>query len=231
MASTALEEPDEVWDWVERAKRGDRDAFARIYRRYLDTVFRFVYFRVGNRQLAEDMTGEAFLRALKRIGTVTWQGRDLGAWLVTIARNIIYDYFKSGRYRLELPIGDVLDADSEAKIPEARVEETALLGIESAALREALVRLLPTQRRCLTLRFLHDLSVAETAQVMGIAPGAVKALQYRATNTLHRMLAAQGEAWPVINQRRSPETTTPRNKPRIPRPSQPRDATRKGITA
>jgi RNA polymerase sigma-70 factor (ECF subfamily) len=76
-------------------------------------VFRFVYFRVGNRQLAEDLTSDTFLRALKRIGSFTWQGRDLGAWLVTIARNLVADHFKSGRYRLEVTTGDVLDADRE----------------------------------------------------------------------------------------------------------------------
>lgn len=79
----------EVWALVERAQAGEAEAFGLIYDRYVDTVFRFVYFRVGNRQLAEDLTSDTFLRALKRIGSFTWQGRDLGAWLVTIARNLV----------------------------------------------------------------------------------------------------------------------------------------------
>jgi RNA polymerase sigma-70 factor (ECF subfamily) len=95
---------------VERAQAGEAEAFGLLYDRYFDTVFRFVYFRVGNRQLAEDLTSDTFLRALKRIGSFTWQGRDLGAWLVTIARNLVADHFKSGRYRLEITTGDVLDA-------------------------------------------------------------------------------------------------------------------------
>src|SRR5206468_11851041 len=92
----------EVWALVERAQAGEAEAFGLIYDRYFDTVFRFVYFRVGNRQLAEDLTADTFLRALKRIGSFTWQGPDLGVWLVTIARNLVADHFKSGRYRLEL---------------------------------------------------------------------------------------------------------------------------------
>ena len=107
----------EVWALVERAQAGESEAFGLIYDRYVDTVFRFVYFRVGNRQLAEDLTSDTFLRALKRIGSFTWQGRDLGAWLVTIARNLVADHFKSGRYRLEVTTGDVLDADREDRGP------------------------------------------------------------------------------------------------------------------
>jgi RNA polymerase sigma-70 factor (ECF subfamily) len=64
----------EVWALVERAQAGESAAFGLIYDRYVDTVFRFVYFRVGNRQLAEDLTSDTFLRALKRIGSFTWQG-------------------------------------------------------------------------------------------------------------------------------------------------------------
>src|SRR4029450_9068296 len=76
----------------------------------------------GNRQLAEDLTADTFLRALKRIGSFTWQGRDPGAWLVTIARNLVADHFKSGRYRLEVTTGDVLDADREDRGPEGSPE-------------------------------------------------------------------------------------------------------------
>ena len=107
-----------MWALVERAQAGDAEAFGLIYDRYVDTVFRFIYFRVGNRPLAEDLTSDTFLRALKRIGSFTWQGRDLGAWLVTIARNLVADHFKSGRYRLEVTTGDVLDADRRG--PRAR---------------------------------------------------------------------------------------------------------------
>src|SRR5262249_58120274 len=93
----------EVWALVERAQQGDTEAFGLIYDRYVDTVFRFIYFRVGSRPLAEDLTSDTFLRALKRISSFAWQGRDLGAWLVTIARNLVADPFKAGRYRLAGP--------------------------------------------------------------------------------------------------------------------------------
>jgi RNA polymerase sigma-70 factor (ECF subfamily) len=178
----------EVFALVERAQAGDAHAFGLIYDRYVDTVFRFVYFRVGNRQLAEDLTSDTFLRALKRIGSFTWQGRDLGAWLVTIARNLVADHFKSGRYRLEVTTGDVLDADREDRGPEGSPEAAVIDHITNVHLLTAVKQLNPEQQECIVLRFLQGFSVAETAQAMGKNEGAIKALQYRAVRTLARLL-------------------------------------------
>jgi RNA polymerase sigma-70 factor (ECF subfamily) len=178
----------EVWMLVERAQGGDTAAFGLIYDRYVDTVFRFIYFRVGNRPLAEDLTSDTFLRALKRIGSFTWQGRDLGAWLVTIARNLVADHFKSGRYRLEVTTGDVLDADREDRGPEGSPETAVVDHITNVALLTAVKQLNPEQQECIVLRFLQGFSVAETAQAMGKNEGAIKALQYRAVRALARLL-------------------------------------------
>jgi RNA polymerase sigma-70 factor (ECF subfamily) len=178
----------EVWSLVERAQNGEAEAFGLIYDRYLDTVFRFIYFRVGNRQLAEDLTSDTFLRALKRIGSFTWQGRDLGAWLVTIARNLVADHFKSGRYRLEVTAGDVLDADREDRGPEGSPEAAVVDHITNVTLLSAVKQLNPEQQECIVLRFLQGFSVAETAQSMGKNEGAIKALQYRAVRALARLL-------------------------------------------
>jgi RNA polymerase sigma-70 factor (ECF subfamily) len=178
----------EVWTLVERAQAGETEAFGLIYDRYVDTVFRFVYFRVGNRQLAEDLTSDTFLRALKRIGSFTWQGRDLGAWLVTIARNLVADHFKSGRYRLEVTTGDVLDADREDRGPEGSPEAAVVNHITNVTLLTAVKQLNPEQQECIVLRFLQGFSVAETAQAMAKNEGAIKALQYRAVRALARLL-------------------------------------------
>lgn len=178
----------EVRILVERVQAGDAEAFGLIYDRYVDSVFRFVYFRVGNRQLAEDLTSETFLRALTRVGSFTWQGRDLGAWLVTIARNLVTDHFKSGRYRLEVTTDDVLGTDREDRGPEGSPEAAVVAHITNVTLLSAVRRLSLEQRECIVLRFLHGFSVAETAQVMGKNEGAIKALQYRAVRALARLL-------------------------------------------
>jgi RNA polymerase sigma-70 factor (ECF subfamily) len=173
-----------MMDLVERAQSGEAEAFGCLYDHYSDTVYRYIYYRVGGRATAEDLTSETFLRALRRIGTFTWQGRDFGAWLVTIARNLVADHFKSSRFRLEVTTGEMLDANEVERSP----EESVLESLANSALLEAVRKLNPQQQECVTLRFLQGLSVAETARVMGKNEGAIKTLQYRAVRTLARLL-------------------------------------------
>jgi RNA polymerase sigma-70 factor (ECF subfamily) len=187
-AAPAYAEPDEeqaaLLAIVAAAQAGDANAFGALYDRYVDLVYRYVYYRVGAQALAEDLTSETFLRALRRISSFTWQGRDFGAWLVTIARNLIADHYKSGRYRLEVATADMLDADQAEEGPEGAVLDS----LTNAALLEAVKKLNPEQQECIVLRFLQGLSVAETALAMGKNEGAVKALQYRAVRALGRLL-------------------------------------------
>jgi RNA polymerase sigma-70 factor, ECF subfamily len=170
---------------VERAQAGDADAFGELYDRYVDLVFRYVSYRVGSRQLAEDLTSETFLRALRRIGTFTWQGRDVGAWFVTIARNLVADHYKSSRYRLETTHEDLSTVSREV---EESPEGAVLEALQNRALLEAVRKLGSEQQECIALRFLQGLSVAETAAVMGKNEGAIKALQYRAVRSLGKLL-------------------------------------------
>ncbi|MDQ2795738.1 MAG: RNA polymerase sigma factor, partial [Actinomycetota bacterium] len=151
-----------------------------LYDRYVDTVFRFIYFRLNDRTLAEDYTSETFLRALRRIGTITYQGRDIGAWFITIARNIVLDHLKSARHRLEMTTADII----EPKEVERSTEATVLDTLQSERLMEAVNKLGDEQRECVMLRFMQGLSVAETATVMGRNDGAIKALQHRAVRKL-----------------------------------------------
>ena len=171
---------------VQRAQSGDADAFGDLYDQYVDMVHRYVALRVGSPQLAEDLTSETFLRAWRRIGSFTWQGRDVGAWFVTIARNLVADHYKSSRYRLELTTDD-LTAGGGGPVQEGP-EGEVIASLQSAALLEAVRRLGPEQQECIALRFLQGLSVSETAQVMGKNDGAIKALQYRAVKSLGRLL-------------------------------------------
>lgn len=191
----------DMWSLVVAAQAGDREAFAGLYARYMDTVFRFVYFRVGNRQLAEDLTADTFERALKRIGSFTWQGRDIAAWLVTIARNLVADYFKGGRYRLEVLGGSVsgmagdplLQVEREAG-PELPMEpeDAVVAHLEAMMVGRALQELNEEQHEVLVLRFYRGLPVAEVGRIMGKNEGAIKALQYRAVRALARALP---EGW------------------------------------
>ena len=174
----------DVWALVRRAQEGDAEAFGELYDHYVTLVHRYAYHRVGDRATAEDITSETFLRALRRIDSLSFQGRDVGAWLVTIARNIIFDHVKSSRYRLEVTTGDMRDADRSTDGPEDAV--VAMLANQQVL--ECVQQLNPEQQECIVLRFLHGMSVSETAEIMGKKDGAIKALQHRAVRRLAAIL-------------------------------------------
>lgn len=175
----------EVVALVDRAREGDPEAFAALYDRYVDRVYRFVVYRVqGDTALAEDITSEVFLRALRKIKGFTWQGRDVGAWFLTIARNLVLDHFKSGRARLEVlgietPISDDRIVDAE---------DAALSRVSTQDLYKAIARLGNEQQEVIYWRFLQGYSVAESAAAMGKTDGAIKALQYRAVKALYKLV-------------------------------------------
>jgi len=169
---------------VELARGGDGEAFGLLYDHYHVAVYRFLYYRVGSVTLAEDLTSETFFRALRGMASFRWQGKDFGAWLMTIARNLTMDHFKAGRTRLELATEDMSPHDSSIEGPES----TVLASLTNTALLEALKMLPHEQQECLIMRFLQGLSIAETAQVLGRSDGAVKQLQLRGVRNLAKLL-------------------------------------------
>jgi RNA polymerase sigma-70 factor (ECF subfamily) len=196
--TTTLELPNlaprpEVAELVRRCQDGENEAFGLLYDRYADLVFRYVVYRVGNTSVAEDIVSETFLRALRRIGSFSWQGTDIGAWFVTIARNLIVDYSRSSPVRLEFPSDDVLAAADEPSGASASPEDAVLTGLRNRLLLDAVRTLSPDQRECVVLRFLEGLSIQETANVMDRGVGAVKQLQLRAVRALARSIQRQDQ--------------------------------------
>ena len=169
---------------VELARGGDTEAFGLLYDHYNTSVYRFVYYRVGSVALAEDLTSETFFRALRSMGSFKWQGKDFGAWLMTIARNLTADHYKAGRTRLEFATEDMGAHDSATDGPENAV----LASLTNEALLQALGELPAEQQECLIMRFLQGLSIAETAKVLGRSDGAVKQLQLRGVRNLAKLL-------------------------------------------
>ena len=169
---------------VDLARTGDVDAFGLLYDHYQGPVYRFLYYRTRSTQLAEDLTSETFFRALRSMSNFRWQGKDFGAWLMTIARNLCTDHFKAGRTRLEITTEDMGDHDDSTEGPENAV----LASLTNELLMEALTQLPDEQRDCLVMRFLQGLSIAETAAVLERSDGAVKQLQLRGVRNLAKLL-------------------------------------------
>ncbi|MEV1079926.1 RNA polymerase sigma factor [Streptomyces sp. NPDC050211] len=184
-----------VSELVARAAAGDRDAFGTLYNDHHDEVFAFLYNRTRDRYLAEDLTQDVFVRALRRLSTFT-APRDSGfaGWLAVIARNIHLDYVKSARARLEVSVAETYDGDSRDR--SAEVSALRELDIAEAAetVTSAMRGLTPYQRECIGLRYIEELSVPEVAARLGKGEGAVKTLAFRAMTTLRQALAEQGAA-------------------------------------
>lgn len=169
---------------VELARGGDADAFGLLYDHYQGSVYRFLFYRTRSAALAEDLTSETFFRALRSMQNFRWQGKDFGAWLMTIARNLATDHFKAGRTRLEMTTEDMGQHDDATEGPEAAV----LASLTNEILLKALTELPDEQRDCLVMRFLQGMSIAETAAVLGRSDGAVKQLQLRGVRNLAKLM-------------------------------------------
>src|SRR5918998_3748522 len=185
------------WELVSAAQRGDQEAFGRLYSRYVGPVSRFLTSRVADRALAEDLTSETFLRALRRIDSVHEQGRDVGAWFTTIARNLMLDHAKSSRHRLETVTAEVPEHPTTA----AGSPEQAVIHRDTAEqLRRCVAQLSPDQQDCIRLRFFQDLSSAQTAAAMGRSELAVRGLRHRALAHLREAMTSGPAAMPAASE-------------------------------
>ncbi len=131
-------ERDRLIALVELARNGDAEAFGMLFDHYHGSVYRFLFHRTRSTTLAEDLTSETFFRALRSMSSFRWQGKDFGAWLMTIARNLCTDHFKAGRTRLELTTEDMgLHDDRTTEGP----EDAVLASLTNEVLLQALTEL------------------------------------------------------------------------------------------
>ena len=168
---------------VARAQAGDATAFGRLYERYMDQIYQYVYYRVSDRDEAEDLTGTIFMKAWEALPRFRSRGATFRAWLYRIAHNAVIDRHRTRK--AVVPLEQAHDwPDVEANSPEAALEEAQ----ESARLAAALSQLSPRLREVILHRFVNGLSHVETAQVMGLRKGHVRVLQHRALGKMKDLL-------------------------------------------
>ncbi|MBN1954333.1 MAG: sigma-70 family RNA polymerase sigma factor [Anaerolineae bacterium] len=173
---------------IRQAKKGRPAAFAEIYDRHQPAIYRYIFYRVGDVEIAEDLTAEVFVRLVEKIGHFTYRGRPLLAWLYTIARNLITDHYRRAGRTATMPEDEQLVC--EKKLP----EEYAQRALTRQWLAAAIANLTPDQRDVILMKFVADLDNATVARVLHKSVGAVKALQHRALTTLRRILEQDEEA-------------------------------------
>ena len=176
----------EADDLVARSIEGDSDSFAKLFELTMPSVYRFLYGRCGDANLAEDLAQDAYLRAMRAMRTsFTGGSTEFVAWMIRIARNRFLDHVKSGRVRWEVVVDKV-----PVTFAPGDPESEALNIVAGDDMRRALSKLTNEQQEIVFLRFFQGLHIAEVATVTGRTEGAVKALQFRALRTLERILLA-----------------------------------------
>jgi RNA polymerase sigma-70 factor (ECF subfamily) len=166
-------------DLVARARANDGHAIGELYDQYAERIYSYLYRRVGNAQVAEDLTSDTFLRVLEAIRADKSWRISFRAWLYRIAHNIVVDWYRRKGNRSILTLEERW-LESEASSPGPRLSQAWTLG----ELREALRFLTESQQQVLLLRFGEGLRSREVAEVLGKSVGAVEALQHRALETL-----------------------------------------------
>jgi RNA polymerase sigma-70 factor (ECF subfamily) len=152
--------------------------FEEIYDENVVPIYRFVYARVGKRQVAEDLTAQVFMRAVEQLDTTRDTGQFV-CWLFRVSQIAIADYW-GGFYGLPLVGTELVAPGWEPRQPDASRERPSDVNAAATRVRRVLDQLPARYAKVLELRFLQRLSVAETAQRMGVSHGNAKILQYRA---------------------------------------------------
>ncbi len=171
---------------VDRAQSGDGEAFARLYEAYFDRVYRFIFFRVTDDQIAEDLASQVFLKAWENLHRYHPRGPFL-AWLYAIARNTVIDNYRTRKQTVSL------EEAAPIASPDLRLDDRVQLEFDVEILQAAMQHLTQEQQEVITLRFIADYDTAQIAKHMGKSEGAIRALQMRALQALARVMKSDSK--------------------------------------
>lgn len=167
---------------LHRARSLEPEALAEIHDTYYVPIYRYVAMRVSNRETAEDLSSEVFVRLLQALRDKTAPQNTLRGWLFAVAARVVNDHFRQSYRMRHTELDESLPGseDSPERVLEGRLAKESL--------RHALQELTGEQQHVLALRFGYDLPIKEVAQTMGKSEGSIKMLQARAVAMLTRKL-------------------------------------------
>jgi RNA polymerase sigma-70 factor (ECF subfamily) len=172
---------------VESAQSGDVGAVSELYDRYAGVILRYLFARIYERELAQDLTQEVFIRVIKGIGQFTYYDeKSFLGWLYTIAGNVLNSYHRRRKVQ-STPL------EHQGEMVDLRSQQDVHRICDRVALQQAIDQLTRDQKQVLTLRFFADMSNSEIAATLNRTEGSVKALQYRALQSLQQILAREDE--------------------------------------
>ena len=167
---------------LERARTYDADALGELYDEYAPRIYAYLYRRVQDAQLAEDLTGEVFVRVLQAIQARRFWRTSFQGWLYRIAHNLVVDHFR------KQPPTPAIELDEELVADQANPESAVSERLSHRRLRSAIRQLTPEQQQVLALRFGEQLTARKVGEVMGKSVSAIEALQHRGLAALRRIL-------------------------------------------
>jgi RNA polymerase sigma-70 factor (ECF subfamily) len=179
-----------------RIKQRDKEAFMRAYDLYSDSIYRFIYFKLNNREEAQDLTSAVFLKAWDYIQNNSVQSeKTLRALFYKIARNTVIDYYRKKNKESQISIEALSQA---AEIPPGAVmssdpQRDTAIKIDNELLEKQLANLKDEYREILLLRFLDDLAISEIAVILEKSRGNVRVLVYRALNALKELMEKENK--------------------------------------
>jgi RNA polymerase sigma-70 factor (ECF subfamily) len=162
---------------------GDAAAFAALYDRHIDRVYRHCYFRIGNRADSEDLAQQTFLHAWRAIGRYRRGSTPFIAWLLTISQHLAMSHFRKTR-----PVAPLEGDEPWAREPTADPEDELASAVMRDSVRAAILRLKAERQQVIILRFIEDFSTAEIAAALGKSENNIRVLQHRALGDLRRLL-------------------------------------------
>ncbi len=169
---------------IERAIAGDPDAFGELYQRHMDAIYRYVYFRVGEANDAEDLTEQVFLKAWEALPDYKQRGHPFTSWLYRIAHNAVVDHHRRRRPMVSTPILE----NREWKSDNPGTLDQIIEAEEAETLAAAVAKLPEDQQQVIILRFVEGLKHTDVARIIEKSEGACRVIQHRALNALHQLL-------------------------------------------
>jgi RNA polymerase sigma-70 factor (ECF subfamily) len=187
---TSEKQHDEV-RLVKRAKQGDRQAISELYRRHVDAVYRYVYARVRDPEVARDLTAQTFVKVLEGLPNYQLTGAPFLSWIHRIAHARTVDHWRKQYRSREVPLVD--DERAGSVWP----ADTVVSQENSNTALDLLARLTDDQQAVLILRFIGEMKLSEVADVLGKTREAVTSTQHRALASLARLLQIKGGERPT----------------------------------
>jgi RNA polymerase sigma-70 factor (ECF subfamily) len=175
---------------IARAQEGDERAVSQLYHQYAPGIYGYIASRVGDPAVADDLTSEAFLRALEGLPQFEVRGVPLSAWLYRIAHDRMVDHFRRQARRPTIPLEDGLLSTDELYPPRGGIDEHVEARLRTEQLNKAIERLTAEQHQVILLRFVAGFKLHEIAYVMDKSTSAIKMLQFRALTRLREWVAS-----------------------------------------